>query len=73
MPLPYLSVYSDADNFLWTEQLIVLREQDSGPEVEVDKGPPKALEEIQLLTSARIDIHTASSIKRFFINNLAWD
>ena len=73
VPLPYLSVYSDADNFLWTEQLIVLREQDSGPEVEVDKGPPKALEEIQLLTSARIDIHTASSIKRFFINNLAWD
>jgi len=66
VPLPYLSVYSDKANFLWTEQLYVYREEDSGPEVEVAKGPPKALEEITLLTRARKDIRTSSSIKRFF-------
>jgi hypothetical protein len=73
VPLPHLSVYSDAENFLWTEQLYVYREEASGPEVEVAKGPPKALEEINLLTSARKDIHGTSSIKRFFMSNLVWD
>lgn len=73
VPLPYLSVYSDADNFLWTEQLYVYREDDISPEVEVAKGPPKALEELKLLTRARKDIQNASSIKRFFMNNLVWD
>lgn len=73
VPLPYLSVYSDAENFLWTEQLYVYREEDSGPEVEVAKGPPKALEELHLLTEARKDIHNSSSIKRFFLGNLVWD
>lgn len=73
VPLPYLSVYSDVDNFLWTEQLYVFHEEDSGPEVEVAKGPPKALEEICLLTQARKDITTSSSIKRFLLSNLVWD
>ncbi len=73
VPLPYLSVYSDKDNFLWTEQLNVYREEDTGPEVKVAKGPPKAIEDLTLLTSAREDIHTTSSLKRFFISNLVWD
>lgn len=73
VPLPDLSVYSDADNFLWTEQIYVYKEEDEGPEVEVAKGPPKALEELTLLTDPRRDIRNASSIKRFFVNNLVWD
>jgi hypothetical protein len=73
VPLPFLSVYSDAENFLWTEQLYVYREEDSGPEVEVAKGPPKALDELKLLTRARKDIRSSSSIKRFFVSNLVGD
>jgi len=73
VPLPYLSVYSDKENFLWTEQLYVFSGEEAGPEVEVAKGPPKALDEIKLLTKARLDIRTSTSIKRFFITNLAWD
>jgi len=73
VPLPYLSVYSDAENFLWTEQLYVYSEEDSGPAVEVAKGPPKALNEITLLTEARKEINSSASIKQFFISNLAWD
>ena len=73
VPLPYLSVYSDSENFLWTEQLYVYREEDESPEVEVAKGPPKALEEIHKLTPARRDIHSSTSLKRFFVSNLAWD
>ena len=42
VPLPFLSVYSDADNFLWTEQLYVYRKGDDNPEVEVAKGPPQS-------------------------------
>lgn len=73
VPLPDLSVYSDADNFLWTEQIYVYKEEDEGPEVEVAKGPPKALEELTLLTDARRDVRNTSGIKRFFVNNLVWD
>jgi len=73
VPLPYLSVYSDAENFLWTEQLYVYREEDSGPEVEIAKGPPKALNEITLLTEARKTINNSTGIKQFFISNLSWD
>lgn len=73
VPLPYLSVYSDAENFLWTEQLYVYREEDESPDVEIAKGPPKALEEIHRLTPARKDIHSSSSLKRLFIDNLSWE
>ena len=72
VPLPFLSVYSDSDNFLWTEQLYVYREGDEHPEVEVAKGPPKALEDIQRLTPARKELHAASGIKNIF-NSLVWD
>lgn len=70
VPLPYLSVYSDKENFLWTEQLYLFSEEDSGADVEVAKGPPKALEEIKLLTPPRLDISTTPSIKSFLLTNL---
>lgn len=73
VPLPDLSVYSDKENFLWTEQIYVYKEEDEGPEVEVAKGPPKDLDEITLLTDPRHDPRNASSLKRFFVNNLTWD
>lgn len=73
VPLPYLSVYSDAENFLWTEQLYVYREEDSGPQVEIAKGPPKALNEITLLTEARKNINNSTGITQFFISNLSWE
>ena len=72
VPLPYLSVYSDADNFLWTEQLYLYREGDHHPEVEVAKGPPKALAEITCLSPARKELIATSGLKKFF-NSLVWN
>lgn len=68
VPLEYLSVYCDDANFLWTEQLYVYREEDDDPatEVEVAKGAPRALDKIELITTARKDIRQAIGIKRFF-------
>jgi hypothetical protein len=73
VPLPYLSVYSDAENFLWTEQLYVYRDSDEGPEVEIAKGPPKALDEIYRLTPARKELNVHSSIRRLFVTNFIWN
>jgi hypothetical protein len=69
VPLPYLSVYSDAENFLWTEQLYVNRESNENPEVEFAKGPPKALDEIYRLTPPRRDSNSHSGLKRLFVSN----
>ncbi len=72
VPLPYLSVYSDAENFLWTEQLYVFKDGNDNPEVEVAKGPPKALDEIYRLTKARKELPTNTSLRRLFMSNLIW-
>lgn len=56
IPLPELSVYCDAQNHLWTEQLNIYQEDYSSSETVVVKGPPKALKtlkDIQLIQPAR--------------------
>jgi hypothetical protein len=66
VPLPFLSVYADEKNYLWTEQLNVKRERDENPEVLISKGPPTTLEQIIKLSSPRFDIHNRSSLKWLF-------
>ena len=66
VPLPYLSVYSDSKNYLWTEQLTVKSEGEASPSVQVAKGPPKALKEIQKLSSARRELHATTGLVNFF-------
>lgn len=58
VPLPFLSIYRDKQNHLWTEQLNIYPEAHEHPETMVVKGPPKILNDLQLLSKARIDIKT---------------
>jgi len=68
VPLPYLSVYADSQNFLWTEQLNVHRTgEEQHPHVHVEKGPPRAIEDIHRLTQARKDLHAASGLKKLLL------
>jgi hypothetical protein len=53
VPLPVLSIYSDAQNHLWTEQLNIVQEDYSSSEIAVIKGPPKTLKNCQSIQRAR--------------------
>jgi len=68
VPLPYLSVYMDTHNRLWTEQLVIHRNGDDTPEVHVSKGAPKAIAgNITLLSRPRIRTRASQSIKHLFL------
>lgn len=64
VPLPYLSVYSDTQNFLWTEQLTVYNEGDDPPLVQVAKGPPKSLKDISLISRPRTELRSGTGLKK---------
>ena len=66
VPLPYMSVYTDAKNHLWTEQLNVKCVQAEELEVNIAKGPPKFVKGIKLLSKARDPGHTGSGLKHLF-------
>jgi len=53
IPLSYLSIYSDQQNRLWTEQLHMYQEDSNNMETLVVKGPPLPLKDIQLVSLAR--------------------
>lgn len=57
IPLPSLSIYSDAARHLWTEQLQFTqadKEQGLGPPL--IKGTPKTLKDLQLITPPRLNV-----------------
>lgn len=56
VPLSYLSIYSDKQNRLWTEQLHMYQEDSDNIETLVVKGPPLPLSDIQLVSRARLGI-----------------
>lgn len=56
IPLSYLSIYSDKQNRLWTEQLHMYQENADKIETLVVKGPPLPLSDIQLVSRARLGI-----------------
>jgi hypothetical protein len=66
VPLPYLSVYTDGVNRLWTEQLIIHRDGDDDPSVKVSKGAPRAIGTMTLLTQPRIELKASTSLKHLF-------
>jgi hypothetical protein len=67
VPLPYLSVYTDDVNRLWTEQLVLHRDSDIDPCVKVTKGAPRsATGTITLLTDPRIELKASTSLKHLF-------
>ncbi|MDB6096592.1 MAG: hypothetical protein JWM09_870 [Francisellaceae bacterium] len=66
LPLPYLSVFTDKNHCLWTEQLIFKREGDNNLEVKIVKGPGRDLEEPLLLSAPRLDFSTSAGLKNFF-------
>ena len=67
VPLPYLSVYTDSVNRLWTEQLIIHRDGDDDPTVKVAKGAPKSYTgTISLLTQPRIELNGSANLKHLF-------
>lgn len=64
VPLPNLSLYRDTQNYLWTEQLNVYPKHQGTLETLATKGPPKPLKNINLVSSARLDLK--SSLKNLF-------
>lgn len=69
IPLPYLSVFSDTQNFLWTEQLSVHQENDFYAEINILKGFPKNLKEAKFLSPAR---HQAKSGFKDLFSPFKW-
>ena len=54
IPLPLLSIYTDATNSLWTEQLYFYQDETDRPLVQPSlQGPPKTLKEPRLLNGPR--------------------
>jgi len=64
IPLPELSIYSDNQQYLWTEQLNIYQENQDDIETTVLKGPPKNMDEIQLLSPPRLGLK--SGLKDLF-------
>ncbi|MBT4964427.1 MAG: hypothetical protein HOI53_05730 [Francisellaceae bacterium] len=64
VPLPHLSVYSDKQNYLWTEQLTVYNEGDDPPLVQISKGPPKSMRDITLISRGRMEFRSGTNLKR---------
>lgn len=64
IPLPFLSIYSDIQNHLWTEQILLSFENDQLPRTMITQGYPKNLENPSLLSSARIPVK--ARFKSFF-------
>jgi hypothetical protein len=57
IPLPFLSVYSDNQNRLWTESLRIEQENaEASPEVLITKAPPRWLEGVELISSPRMSL-----------------
>ena len=54
VPLPYLSIYIDNQNHLWTEQLNVIQEDQNEMTTTSAKGSPKPIEEIQVTHPPRL-------------------
>ena len=53
IPLTDLSIYTDSQNHLWTEQLNIYQEDQYSHETIVIKGPPKGLKNLKLISPAR--------------------
>ncbi len=64
IPLPFLSLYVDIQNRLWTEQIQISFENDVLPRTTVTTGAPKNLKNLSLLSFARIPIK--ASFKSLF-------
>ncbi len=64
IPLPYLSVYSDQFNYLWTEQINLYFDGHEEPQSTLIKGPHKALKDLNLLTAPRLGTSNGFSFKK---------
>lgn len=54
VPFPFLSIYSDSQNHLWTEQLNISQAAPNNIDTTVIKGPSKLLKNIQLISPPRL-------------------
>jgi len=70
IPLPLLSIYSDAQNLLWTEPVqITYTHSNDYPDTNIGKGPLNTLQRTTLLTPSRLDISAGIGILNF-LNSL---
>lgn len=53
VPAPFLSVFSDTQNHLWTEPLSICFESDGSTDTTILKTPPKGLKDLTKLCKAR--------------------
>jgi hypothetical protein len=70
VPLPFLSIYSDLQNSLWTEHLNFYHEYFHDPlAVAAVKGPPKPIKDLKLLNEPR---HLAKPGLKNLFNPFVW-
>ncbi len=68
VPLPFLSIYGDKQNYLWTEQLNIFHEDLNNVEISVIKGSPKPMDQIQFVYPARLSLKPG--LKSLFTSSL---
>ncbi|MFM8454732.1 MAG: hypothetical protein ACKOAD_07255 [Gammaproteobacteria bacterium] len=66
LPLPYLCLYQDSNNRLWTEQVTVVREGHENPNVTIKKGQPPGIPDLKLITEAKESLMPGNSLKTVF-------
>lgn len=66
LPLPYLSIYQDCNNHLWTEQVMIVKEGNNDPDITITHGPPRGVPDIKLLTPPRFNIAPGNGLKTVF-------
>lgn len=55
IPLPFLSIYSDLDNQLWTEEIMSAHESLQFPHISIGKAPIKITKELKLISPSRLN------------------
>ncbi len=63
IPLPFLSIYSDPLNYLWTEQVSIYYEGDTHPSSTIVTKPHKLLKALTLITPPRLGSKSRTKLK----------
>jgi len=66
VPLPFLSVYHDKQNHLWTEQLTLIRERSERGQIKVSKGPPRGSSKLELISRPRTKLKSNIGFRHLF-------
>ncbi|MES2217387.1 MAG: hypothetical protein V4501_03140 [Pseudomonadota bacterium] len=66
LPLPYLSIYVDANGGLWTEELVIKNEINYKHTVKQGKGAPHIAKDANLISAPRLSLKGMNFISMFY-------